>query len=94
MSILPLKKVSNIFAPVLSCLVSASLHHGKFPQKFKIAIVIPLHKVGHVLKFQTIDLSHFSHVSQKSYLTLNTDFGLGIAPNMLYWKPKTISTRH
>ena len=69
MSILPLKKVSNILAPVLSCLVSTSLHQGKFPQKLKIAKVIPLHKGGsraEVSNYRPISLlSCFSKIFEK-----------------------------
>ena len=69
MSILPLKKVSNILAPVLSCLVSASLHQGKFPQKLKIAKVIPLHKGGsraEISNYRPISLlSCFSKIFEK-----------------------------
>ena len=69
MSIVPLKKVSNILAPVLSCLVSASLHQGKLPHTFKIAKVIPLHKDGSRAEVSTNRpislLSCFSKIFEK-----------------------------
>ena len=69
MSVIPLKKVSNVLAPVISCLVSTSLHQGIFPQKLKIAKVIPLHKGGsraEVSNYRPISLlSCFSKIFEK-----------------------------
>ncbi len=44
MGVLPLKKVGYILAPVISHVVSCSLMEGVFPEKLKLAKVIPLHK--------------------------------------------------
>ena len=61
--------MSNILAPVLSCVVSASLHQGKFPHKLKIAKVIPLHKGGsraEISNYRPISLlSCFSKIFEK-----------------------------
>ena len=69
MSVIPLKQVSNVLAPVISCLVSTSLQQGIFPQKLKIAKVIPLHKGGsraEVSNYRPISLlSCFSKIFEK-----------------------------
>ena len=69
MSVVPLKKVSNILAPVISSLVSTSLQQGIFPHKLKIAKVIPLHKSGsraEVSNYRPISLlSCFSKIYEK-----------------------------
>ena len=69
MSVIPLKKVSYILAPVISCLVSSSLQQGVFPHKLKIAKVIPLHKSGsraEVSNYRPISLlSCFSKIYEK-----------------------------
>ena len=69
MSITPLKSVCQTLAPVISSLVSTSLKQGVFPQKLKIAKVIPLHKGGsrsEVSNYRPISLlSCFSKIFEK-----------------------------
>ncbi len=69
MSILPLKSVCNVLSPVISELVSHSLHEGVFPSKLKLAKVIPLHKNGsrsEITNYRPISLlSCFSKIFEK-----------------------------
>ncbi len=69
MRVLPLKRVGYILAPVISHVISCSLVEGKFPDKLKIAKVIPLHKNGSrtdITNYRPISLlSCFSKIFEK-----------------------------
>ena len=58
-------RVSNLFAPCLSILVNQSLHTGIFPDKLKIAKVIPLFKE----KGDDFDFENYRPISLLSVLS-------------------------
>ena len=81
-AIKPLKRVKHLLAPVLNHVISSSLKQGVFPDKLKIAKVIPLYKGGSrsdVKNYRPISLlSSFSKIFEKimqsrlvRHLTLN-----------------------
>ena len=69
MGILPLKKVGNILSPVISHVITTSLMEGEFPERLKLAKVVPLHKGGSrtdITNYRPISLlSCFSKIFEK-----------------------------
>ena len=69
MGIMPLKSVGNMLSPVISHVISSSLKEGSFPEKLKLAKVVPLHKGGSridVTNYRPISLlSCFSKIFEK-----------------------------
>jgi hypothetical protein len=50
------KKVSDEVSPVFAYIANLSMETGVFPEQFKTAIVVPIHKKGDKLDFRPVSL--------------------------------------